>query len=75
MNFDYPRFYAALDAVRVARGLSWYGVFKQTYLVMFMHPANFLKKHPRLSKTSRAIICAWAGLDEREFVVESAVSV
>lgn len=75
MTFDYERFYAALDAVRQARGLSWYGVFKQTYLVMFTHPAGFLTTHPPLSATTRAIICAWAGLDVQDFLVESEAAI
>ena len=73
-QFDYPRFYAELDRIRQERGLTWYGVFKKTGVVMFMHPSTFLKKSHALHKTTRTEICTWAGLAEGDFLVESEVS-
>lgn len=73
MTFDYPRFYAELDRIRQERKLTWYGIFRQTGITAFHSKATFLTKPVALHPRTRAEICAWAGLDANDFIVESAV--
>jgi len=63
-SFDTAGFYQALDVVRQARGLSWYGVWRQT----FVENCTSAKKRTRpLRSEDRATLATWAGLDASAF--------
>jgi len=63
-SFDTAGFYQALDAVRQARGLSWYAVWRQT----FVDNCTSAKKRERsLPAEDRQTLATWAGLDASAF--------
>lgn len=62
--FDTQGFYAAIDAVRAARGVTWHGVWRQTYV----ENCTSAKKRTRaLRPEDRAALAAWAGIDTAAF--------
>lgn len=67
-TFDTIGFYAAIDAVRKERGLTWYAVFRATYLDVVMSAA---KRARPLAPRNRAILAQWAGIDGAAFEREA----
>lgn len=68
-RYDVARFYADLDRVRVARGLTWYGVFRSV-----PDPAvpcslsTYVAKHTALHPSAREALAKWANLSFSEYL-------
>jgi hypothetical protein len=58
--FNHAAFLADLNAVRVARGLKWYSVFRQTGL---SGVRNATKRAHGFGQASYATLATWAALD------------
>ncbi len=63
-SFDTAGFYQAIDQVRVARGVSWYAVFKRTGETCCISRAK--RAHVPMPDT-RAVLARWAGIDASAF--------
>lgn len=63
-TFDTAGFYAAIDAVRQARGVSWYVVFQRTGVIT-VRSAKERKSTP--DRDNRTRLAAWAGIDASAF--------
>ena len=64
--FDVPRFYAALDGQRVAKGLSWKEVGEQAGVSPSMLTRIGQGKRPDVD--GLALLLAWSGLDAALFL-------
>jgi transcriptional regulator with XRE-family HTH domain len=64
--FDSDRLYSALDAARAARGLSWRDVAKESGVSASSLTRIGQGKRPDVD--SLAALCAWSGLDARDFM-------
>lgn len=67
--FDTAGFYAAIDAVRKERGVTWNHVFRKTFV---NNCVSAQKRTHTPEPAARQVLAAWAGIDasayEREAV-------
>ena len=69
--FDAAGFYSALDAERDARGLNWKQVANEA--VVSASTLTRMGQGKRPDVDSLALLCAWSGLETREFIRNEAV--
>ena len=58
------RLLAAVDAIRTQRGVTWYRVWRQTYITNFSEIRRGLMP---LSRANAQTLATWAGLDLRQY--------
>jgi transcriptional regulator with XRE-family HTH domain len=65
-KFDVEAFFAALDAHRIARGLTWRKIAKQAQVSA--STLTRMSQGRRLDVDNLAALCAWSGLKADDFV-------
>ena len=59
-TIDSKRLLHDVDAVRISRGVTWYRVWRETYITNFSHIRRGLMP---LSRANAQTLAQWAGLD------------
>ena len=60
-TFDTEGFWTAIDAVRKERGVTWYAIFRATYLDCCLSAKRRVNRTPNAQ--TRATLAEWAGID------------
>lgn len=67
-RFDIEGFLAAIDQIRQARALTWYGVFHETGVQYGMLKPDGVRRSKAMSVHTMAKLIVWSGLDPNRFI-------